>query len=55
MTKPTLTAALALAGLMFFGSAAAAQAVAPTPAPAQHAGGEASLVRRICSRRAASS
>src|SRR6266850_1664926 len=34
MTKPTLTAALALAGLMFLGSSAAAQ----------HAGGEASLV-----------
>jgi len=44
MTKPTLTAALALAGLMFFASAAAAQAVAPTPPPVQHAGGEASLV-----------
>src|SRR5467141_2100765 len=46
MTKPTLTAALALAGLMFFGSAsaAAAQAVTTLPPAAQHAGGEASLV-----------
>jgi len=44
MTKPTLTAALALAGLMFLGSTAAAQAVAPAPTAAQHAGGEASLV-----------
>ena len=44
MTKPTLTAALALAGLMFLGSTALAQAVVPPPPPAQHAGGEASLV-----------
>jgi len=45
MTKPTLTAALALAGLMLFGStAAAAQAVTSPPPAAQHAGGEASLV-----------
>jgi len=44
LTKPTLTAALALAGLMFLGSTALAQAVVPPPPPAQHAGGEASLV-----------
>ena len=47
MTKPTLTAALALAGLMFLGSTAVAQAVVPpsSSAPVQHAaGGEASLV-----------
>jgi len=44
LTKPTLTAALAVAGLMFLGSTAVAQAVVPPPAAAQHAGGEASLV-----------
>ena len=44
MTKPTLTAALALAGLMFLGSTAVAQVATSTPPPAQHAGGEASLV-----------
>ncbi len=44
MTKPTLTAALALAGLMFLGSTAVAQAVTSPPPAAQHAGGEASLV-----------
>ena len=33
MTKPTLTAALALAGLMFLGSTAAAQAVVTAPPP----------------------
>src|SRR5260221_3469037 len=45
LTKPTLTAALALAGLMFLGSTAVAQTLVPPPAPVQHAaGGEASLV-----------
>jgi K(+)-stimulated pyrophosphate-energized sodium pump len=45
MTKPTLTAALALAGLVFLGPTAVAQAVVPAPPPVQHAaGGEASLV-----------
>src|SRR3990172_4880429 len=49
MTQPTLTAALALAGLMLLasgtGQPAAAQTLAAAPAPVQHAaGGEASLV-----------
>jgi K(+)-stimulated pyrophosphate-energized sodium pump len=44
LKKPTMTAALALAGLMLFGSTAAAQAVTSPPPAAQHAGGEASLV-----------
>ena len=36
MTKPTLTAALALAGLMFLGSTAVAQAVVPAPPPLRY-------------------